>query len=131
MEELQVQIISGVIALVGTVLSWVLVSVRNYIRRKIDNDYVEGLLFRLSDAVEVGVRDTAATVVPKIRAAAADGKITDKEAADLREFARDAAMDQLTSFDQSQLEELFNRPALDRKLDQLIEAALQKIKEGK
>lgn len=131
MEELQGQIISGVIALVGTVLSWVLVSARDYIRRKIENDYVESLLLRVADAVEVGVRDAAGTVVPKLKEAAADRKILPAEAANLRSRVRNAAMDQLTMFDRNKLEELFDRPTLERKLNQLIEAALQRIKEGK
>lgn len=130
MEELQGQAISAVISIVGAFLAWAAVSVRNYFKEKIENEYAQNLLLRLTDAVEVGVRNASATLVPKIKAAAEDGKLTAQEAESLRDFAKGVALDQLTKVDLKKLEEFFDKRHLENKLDKLIEAAVQRLKEG-
>lgn len=131
MEELQGQVLNAVLAVMGAVLSWVAVSARSYFQQKVENEYVEGLLLRLTDAVEVGVRDTAATLVPNVKAIAEDGKISAEEAVSLKESAKNAALDQLTRVDRSNLGDLFDQQQFERKLDKLIEAAVQRLKEGR
>lgn len=130
MEEAQSQIVEAVLALVGVLVSWAAVSARNWLKAKVKNEYVQQLLLRLSDAVEIGVRQVSQTLLPEIRKAAADGKITEEEALQLRLMARSAAFDQLTAVDRDKLKELFDTAQLERKLDQLVEAAVQRMKES-
>lgn len=130
MEEAQSQIVEAVLALVGVFVSWAAMSARNWLKAKVQNEYVQQLLLRLADAVEIGVRQVSQTLLPEIRKAAADGKITEEEALQLRLIARSAAFDQLTAVDRDKLKELFDTAQLERKLDQLVEAAVQRMKES-
>jgi hypothetical protein len=130
MEEAQSQIVEAVLALVGVFVSWAAMSARNWLKAKVQNEYVQQLLLRLADAVEIGVRQVSQTLLPEIRKAAADGKITAEEALQLRLMARSAAFDQLTAVDRDKLKELFDTAQLERKLDQLVEAAVQRMKES-
>ena len=129
MEELQGQIVSAVVALVGLVLSWLVAKLRQYVNARIENEYVEHVLSRLSDAVEVGVREVAATVLPDVKTAAKDGKIEVRAAELLRKRAKDAIFTQLSKMDRQKLMELFEPDQLQVKLDQLIEAAVLRRKE--
>ncbi len=130
MEELQGQILSAVVTLVGLAASWAIVSARQWLQQRVQNEYVQQLLLRLADGVEVGVRQVAQTVLPAVKAAAQDGKLTKDEANNLRELAKEAAIDQLTLVDRKKLEQFFDKDQLQRKLDQLIEAQIQKMKES-
>ena len=130
MEELQGQVVSTVISLVGALLAWAAVSARTFFKAKIENEYVSDVLLRFTSAVETSVLDAASTVVPEIKKAASDGKISGMEAEKLKRRVRDAAFDQLTRVDRQKLEELFDRDQLERKLDKLIEASVQRLKEG-
>lgn len=128
MEELQDKVISAVVALIGVLIPWVFAKLRQYIDTRIENETLESLLVRLSEAVEVAVRDVAAKFVPVAKEAAHPGKITDRDANFLREKARQAIFTQLSESDHRKLSELFGE-RLDRKLDQQIEAAVLRRKE--
>lgn len=130
MEEARIEILEAVLTLVGVLLSWAAMSARNWLKQRVQNEYVQQLMLRLSEAVEVGVRQVSQTLLPELRRAAEDGKITAEEAASLRQKAREAVFDQLTNVDQQKLRELFDTDQLNRKLDQLVESAVQKLKEN-
>lgn len=130
MEEARIEILEAVLTLVGVLLSWAAMSARNWLKQRVQNEYVQQLMLRLSEAVEVGVRQVSQTLLPELRRAAEDGKITAEEAASLRGKAREAVFDQLTHVDQQKLRELFDTDQLNRKLDQLVESAVQKLKES-
>jgi len=119
----------ALLSLLAMVLTWALASARNELKKKVDNEYLQGLLLRLTDVVESSVREAAQVSVPLIREAAKDGKLTSKEAATIKEAVRISALDQLVNVDRAKLEEFFDERALERKLDTLIEAAVQKMKE--
>lgn len=129
MEELQGQVVNAVLALIGVIASWAIVSARKWLQERVQNEYVQQLMLRLADGVEVGVRRVSQTVLPAIKAAAGDGKLSADEAYNLRELAREAAVDQLTKVDRQALEKFFDRDQLQRKLDQLIEAQIHRMKE--
>jgi flagellar motility protein MotE (MotC chaperone) len=130
MEEARIEILEAVLTLVGVLLSWAAMSARNWLKQRVQNEYVQQLMLRLSEAVEVGVRQVSQTLLPELRRAAEDGKITAEEAASLRQKAREAVFDQLTNVDQQKLRELFDTDQLNRKLDQLVESVVQKLKES-
>jgi len=130
MEEARIEILEAVLTLVGVLLSWAAMSARNWLKQRVQNEYVQQLMLRLSEAVEVGVRQVSQTLLPELRRAAEDGKISAEEAASLRQKAREAVFDQLTNVDQQKLRELFDTDQLNRKLDQLVESVVQKLKES-
>ena len=130
MEELQSQVVNAVLTLVGLIASWAIVSGRQWLQARVQNEYAQQLLLRLADGVEVGVRRVSQTMLPAVKAAAADGKLSTEEAAGLRELARSVAIDQLTQIDRKALEKFFDKDQLQRKLDQLIEAQIHRMKEN-
>lgn len=129
MEELTQQVTQLAIGLLGSVLAWAAVEARKWIKQRVDNEYVRDLLLRVESAVETGVREASRGVAKQLKEAAADGKITAEERASIIKHVRGSAIDQLTQVDRKRLEELFDKEHLQRKLDVLIEAAVQKIKE--
>lgn len=129
MEELQGQVVNAVVVLVGVLASWVIASARKWLQQRVQNEYVQQLMLRLADGVEVGVRRVSQTVLPAVKAAAADGKLSAEEANNLRALAREAAVDQLTKVDRHELAKFFDQEQLQRKLDQLIEAQIHRMKE--
>lgn len=129
MEEVNSLVIEAIVGVLGTAATWFLFWLRQEIRKKVQQDYLQGLLLRLSDAVEISVREAAQTTVPAIKEAAADRKISAAERAQLKRRAKDAAIDQLTKLDRDQLDKFFEREQLERKLDRQIEAAVQRLRE--
>jgi len=127
-DELIAQFSPVVLMLAASILSWAAVESRKWIQRRVDNEYVRDLLIRLETGIEAAVRDAAQGIVATIKEAAADGKITPAERAQILESVRKNALEQLTRVDLARLEELFDRDHLERKLDVLIEAAVQKLK---
>ena len=130
-DQITPMITEAVVGLLGIVLTWAVASVRKVIKRKINSDYLQGLSLRLVDVVETAVREAAQTTVPLIKDRASDGKLTGDEARDIKEAVRMAALDQLATVDRESLEQFFDRGGLERKVDSLIEAAVQKMKEGR
>jgi hypothetical protein len=128
MEEPNTLVIEAVIGVVGALLSWAIIQWRQFAKSRVENEYFQGLLFRLTDAVETAVREAAQTTVPAIKRAAQDGRISPDEALLLKKRAREVAVDQLAKLDREGLEKLFDRESLERKLDQLIEAQVQRLK---
>jgi hypothetical protein len=129
MEELQGQVVDAVVVLVGVLASWAIASARKWLQERVQNEYVQQLMLRLADGVEVGVRRVSQTVLPAVKAAAADGKLSAEEANNLRALAREATVDQLTKVDRQALTKFFDQDQLQRKLDQLIEAQIHRMKE--
>ena len=129
-DQFSSMLFEAILGLATMVAAWALKSARDYFKQKVENEYVQQLLLRLSDAVETGVREAAQTLVPAVKAAAQDGKITKEEAKSLRDTVKVATLNQLTTVDRAALEDLFDRPSLERKLDSLIEAAVQKVQKG-
>jgi hypothetical protein len=72
------QVVSPVLA---AALTWAAATLASFIRSKVDNEYQRGVLVRLDDAVVTAVKDLQRTVVAEIKAARADGKISEAHAA--------------------------------------------------
>ncbi len=68
-------------------LTWAAAKLAQLIRAKVQNEYLKGVLVRLDDAVFTAVKDMQQTVVEQIKAASADGKITDDEKKQIKEKA--------------------------------------------
>lgn len=71
-------------------LTWASVKLAELVRAKVKNEYLKGVLVRLDDAVFTAVKDLQQTVVDQIKAASADGKITDDEKKEIKRRALEA-----------------------------------------
>ena len=68
-------------------LTWAAAKLAQLIRAKVQNEYLKGVLVRVDDAVFTAVKNLQQTVVEQIKAASADGKITDDEKKQIKEKA--------------------------------------------
>jgi len=71
------------VALVGTFMSWAL----NSLRKKYDSELATGILNRTHIIADIVVRELEHAIVPAIKEAFADGKLSAQEAAKIRELA--------------------------------------------
>mgnify|MGYP001577004250 FL=1 len=68
-------------------LTWAAAKLAQLIRAKVQNEYLKGVLVRVDDAVFTAVKNLQQTVVEQIKAASADGKITDDEKKQIKDKA--------------------------------------------
>jgi len=85
------QVVSPVLV---AALTWAAAKLASFIRSKVDNEYLRGVLVRLDDAVVTAVKDLQQTVVAEIKAATADGKISETE----KQRIKDAAVANVKSY---------------------------------
>jgi hypothetical protein len=129
MENVNSVLVETILSVAGAALTWFLIWVRKTIQEKVEQEYLQQLLLRFADAIDTAVREAAQTVTPKLKEAAADGKISEDERTELKNNVRLAALDQLTAVDREKLAKLFGVEQLDRKIDRQIEAVVQRLKE--
>jgi hypothetical protein len=70
-------------------LTWLSAKLAQLIQAKVKNEYLRGMLVRLDEAVFTAVKDLQQTVVDAIKAATADGKITEVEKQRIKQAAID------------------------------------------
>lgn len=128
-DQFSSMLFEAVFGLATLVLAWAAKSARDYFKQRVENEYLEGLFLRLTDAVEVGVRDAAQTLVPLVKEASRDRKISMQEAKGLRTAVRDNVLDQLTKVDRESISKLFDSQSLERMIETRIEATVQRMKE--
>jgi hypothetical protein len=85
------QVVSPVLV---AALTWAAAKLAGFIRSKVDNEYLRSVLVRLDDAVITAVKDLQQTVVAEIKAATADGKISEAE----KQRIKDAAVANVKSY---------------------------------
>ena len=68
-------------------LTWAAAKLASYIKSKVNNEYLRGVLVRLDEAVVTAVKDLQQTVVDEIKAANVDGKITEAEKKRIKDSA--------------------------------------------
>jgi len=68
-------------------LTWAATKLAMYIQARIQNEYLRNVLVRLEDAVFTAVKDLQQSVVEEVKAASADGKISDDEKKRIKEKA--------------------------------------------
>ena len=88
-------LLPGAGTLVSILASLVLVWVKNYVKAKTNSILVENALTRISNTTETVVDYLGQTVAQGLKEAAADGKLTKDEAAELRDKAYASVMAQL------------------------------------
>jgi len=70
-------------------LTWLSAKLAQLIQAKVKNEYLRGMLVRLDEAVFTAVKDLQQTVVDAIKAATADGKISEIEKQRIKQAAID------------------------------------------
>ena len=85
------QVVSPVLV---AALTWAAAKLASFIRSKVDNEYLRGVLVRVDDAVVTAVKDLQQTVVAEIKAASDDGKISEAE----KRRIKDAAVANVKSY---------------------------------
>jgi hypothetical protein len=68
-------------------LTWAAAKLAQLIRVKVRSEYLRQVLVRVDEAVYTAVKDVQQSVVEEIKAASADGKITDEEKKRIKERA--------------------------------------------
>jgi len=111
-------------------LTWVAAKLAQLLRAKIKNEYLKGALVRLDDAILVAVKDLQQSVVDEIKAASADGKISDDEKKRIKEKALANVKAHLGTKGLSELATILGLDggALDGVLSSRVEAAVHDLR---
>lgn len=111
-------------------LAWAAAKLAQLIRVKIKHEYLRGVLIRLEDAVVVSVKDLQQTVVEEIKAASADGKISDDEKKRIKEKALASVKSHLGTKGLSELATVLGLDggAIDGFLSSRVEAAVHDLR---
>jgi len=111
-------------------LTWATAKLATLIRRKVDNEYLRGVLVRLDEAVLTAVKGLQQTVVDDIKAVSLDGKITIGEKRRIKETAIANVRSYLGPKGIRVLAEVLglSGAALDRFLDSKVEAAVHDLR---
>jgi len=88
-----------IVALISALVSWML----NSLRKKYDSEVALGIWKRVHIIADIVVRELEHTMVPAVKEAFEDGKLSDKEALKIRELAIDRIMVYLGDKDTARL----------------------------
>lgn len=131
MEELVLQALEyGLPILMGTVLTWLLAKLGQFINAKVKNEYLAGTLVRLKDAVHAAVSEVSQSYVDGLKAGrspnSADGsKLTHEEKQAAKKKAVDAAKSYLGKKGLKELAKVFGLKA-DAALDEFLGGQVEK-----
>lgn len=111
-------------------LTWAAAKLAQLIRAKVQNEYLKGVLVRLDDAVFTAVKDLQQSVVEEIKAASADGKITDDEKRQIKERALASVKSHLGTKGLAEIAKVFGLEggALETLLSSKVEAAVHDLR---
>lgn len=109
-------------------LSWGSLRLAALIQAHVHNAYAQGALLRLNDAVGTVVGEIAQTEVADLKAKASDGKLTNKEAKELRDTAVAKVRGYLGKNGVTALSRVFDSDMIQKVIESKIEAA---VAEGK
>lgn len=111
-------------------LTWVATKLAGFIRSKVANEYLQGVLVRLDDAVITVAKDLQQSVVREIKARSADGKLSGRDRDRIKE---EAVANLKTYLGPKGLRVLakvlsLSGAALDNFLDSKVEAAVHDLR---
>ena len=128
MKEILPQLVQALIPLVIAIASWALYAASNWLQAHAKTEYQRGVLARLTEAVSTIVSETQQTTVEALKAAAADGKITAEEAAELKDGAISRVRGYLGKRGLKELETVFDREMIVKVIAYTIEAEIAQMK---
>lgn len=111
-------------------LTWAAAKLAQLIRAKVRSEYLRQVLVRLDEAVFTAVKDLQQSVVEEIKAASADGKITDEEKKRIKERALASVRSHLGAKGISEVGAILglDAGALDGFLSSKVEAAVHDLR---
>jgi len=111
-------------------LTWAAAKLAQLIRAKVRSEYLRQVLVRLDEAVYTAVKDLQQSVVEEIKAASADGKITDEEKKRIKERALASVRSHLGAKGLSEVGTILglDAGALDGFLSSKVEAAVHDLR---
>lgn len=111
-------------------LTWAAAKLAQFIRAKVGNEYLKGVLVRLDDAVFTAVKAIQQSVVEEIKLASADGKITDEEKRRIKDKALATVKSHLGTKGLAELAKILGLDgvALDGLLSSKVEAAVHDLR---
>lgn len=124
MKEILPQLVDILIPVLMSLVAWLSVSAKRWIDAKVKNEWASGALSRLNDAVFTAVKATEQTIASEIRDAAADGKITKKEADEIKQHAIDAVKAHVGSKGMDELKRIVDADEVEHMIGNKIEAYL-------
>ncbi len=130
MQPFLVQAIDVLQPLLLLILTWVSVVVANWLRARVKNEYAQGALLRLEDAVLTVVKELEQTITADLREAASDGKIDSDEAKKILVTAVDRVKAYLGKRGVADLKSIADTAALEAMIEAKIEAAVLDLKNG-
>jgi len=124
--EQAINILQPLILLLG---SWAVAEAARWIRSRVRNEYAQGALLRLNDAVATAARELAQTTVADLKAAAQDGKLTEEEVEELRAKAAANTRAYLGKKGVAELERVVGAKEIEAFIQAKIEAAVHDLKQ--
>lgn len=111
-------------------LTWGASKLAQLVRAKVQNEDLRGLLIRLDEAVLTTVKDLQQTLVDKLKAASADGKITEAEKKQIKSTAIAAVRSNLGTKGLDTVAKVFGSKdaALEGLLSSKIEAVVHDLR---
>lgn len=111
-------------------LTWAASKLAQLIRAKVKNEDLKGALLRLDDAVLSTVKDLQQTLVEQLKAARADGRITEAEKQQLKNKALAAAKASLGTAGRAEVAKAFglDADAFDALLSSKLAAAVHDLR---
>jgi hypothetical protein len=111
-------------------LTWAAAKLAQLIRAKVRSEYLRQVLVRVDEAVFTAVKDLQQSVVEEIKAASADGKITDEEKKRIKERAITSVKSHLGTKGISEVGTILGLEAgaLDGFLSSKVEAAVHDLR---
>ena len=131
MERILPQLVDSLLPVLGSLLALLGAWLANEIRRRVQSEHARGVMLRLVEATDAAVREVEQTVVPEVRAAAADGKITGEEAAKIRDAAVNRAKMYLGRRGIGELQRVIDTDQLEAVIRGRVEAAVHGMKSEK
>ena len=126
--QLNSEVVNQIFALVVTVLTVIVGYAAKKFNDKTNNEYARGVMQRLGEAIDVGVRYVQTELADDWKAASEDGVITFEEAKKLRDAAWNAAKLHLSEKGLAEVERIVAPDELMELVRIMIEAKLHQIK---
>jgi hypothetical protein len=111
-------------------LSWLSVRAAELVNAKVKNEYVNGVLHRLDDAVSVAVREVEQVLVAELKAASSDGVLTAPERIRAKGAALAAARSYIGFKGLLEIGKILGlkQDELDRLIEARVEAAVYELR---
>lgn len=125
------ELTATLVPLLFAIATWTLLAAANWLRTKAKNEYVRGVIDRLTEAAETVVRETEQTVMADLKEASKDGVITEDEYKSIRDRAIQRTKDYLGKNGMRDLKTVFDEEHVEAIIRAKIEAQVHELNSKK